>query len=297
MAESQTNDSAPCLSFLHASHSCTTENLYSFSANHSASLFNSQIPFSPYLQEKWLSVWVHVSGNFLKLLKIHMERSKSAYAYNLPRRICIWPCHRHINTVTEALQSEEPVIMPPQRSLGNVCTWNMLWEHREAEDDKWDFVVSTNSVVLSVLCVLILHSAAQGCLRAPCLRGSMLQTFVWKGWALDRGGWHVTSFLTDSTTTMHPCRWGFWGSNCLHPHLLQCFVCLFSSLYWLSSISLDNLIWLFQVAFVSGLCLQCDDIGICENNRHTSTTCPAYYLLCPQVNTILPVFMQCPCSA
>lgn len=48
--------------------------------------------------------------------------------------------------------------------------------------------LSTASVVLCVLCVLIVHSAVQGCLGAPGLRGGMLQPYVWKGWALDGGG-------------------------------------------------------------------------------------------------------------
>lgn len=40
--------------------------------------------------------------------------------------------------------------------------------------------LSTNSVVLSVLCVPIVCSAAQGWLRAPGFRGDMLQLYVEK---------------------------------------------------------------------------------------------------------------------
>lgn len=69
------------------------------------------LPFSPYLQEKWWSIWIYLSGNSLKWLKIYMEGSKSAYAYSLPRVICIWPSCPHISTWTSALWSEEPVTM------------------------------------------------------------------------------------------------------------------------------------------------------------------------------------------
>lgn len=174
------------LPWLHA------KNFYSSSANYSAPLFNSQtlLTFSPYLQEKWQSIWIYLSGNFSKLLKIYMERSKSADAYSLPRGICIWPCCPHVNTGTSALWSEEPVIM----YLRGVWVMHVLGtcfvsigRPRTIHETLWAQTL-WSSVYPVFLTSTQQHRDVGG---SQASKGP--QPSVWKGWALEGSNWCVTS--------------------------------------------------------------------------------------------------------